>query len=332
MLAKDIMTTDVAFVTANAHVGDVARLLVERGISAVPVVDAEHRPIGMISESDLIGSDELSRDERRQWWLALLAEGHPLDPGFLETIERNGRIAEELMNSPVVCVEDSTDVSEVAQLIERYKYKRAPVLRHGRMVGIVSRADLVRAIALEHQVRPPPEWLTGRRRRVLEKSEPPPAIERLFPIVPEPMEPLPADATAQDFRALAEKHEAQENHLRLERRRLEREMTKRRVEELAQRRLSDKDWRHLLEKARQTAAAGMNEFMLIRFPSQLCVDGGRAINAPDPDWPDTLRGEPADVFNRWRVELRPRGFRLAAQIIEFPDGIPGDAALFLIWG
>jgi hypothetical protein len=76
----------------------------------------------------------------------------------------------------------------------------------------------------------------------------------------------------------------------------------------------------------------MTEHMLIRFPSQLCVDGGRAINAPDPHWPETLRGEPADVFKRWRNELQPRGFKIAAQIIDFPEGLPGDAALFLIWG
>jgi|APFre7841882630_1041343.scaffolds.fasta_scaffold108720_1 CBS domain-containing protein len=55
MLAKEIMTTDVAFVTADAHVSDIARLLVEPGISAIPVVDADLRPIGMISESDLVG-------------------------------------------------------------------------------------------------------------------------------------------------------------------------------------------------------------------------------------------------------------------------------------
>ncbi len=58
MLAKDIMTRDVAFVTADTHICDVARLLIERGISGVPVVDADHRPVGMISEGDLIRTDE----------------------------------------------------------------------------------------------------------------------------------------------------------------------------------------------------------------------------------------------------------------------------------
>lgn len=78
--------------------------------------------------------------------------------------------------------------------------------------------------------------------------------------------------------------------------------------------------------------AGLTEIILIRFPSQLCLDGGRAINAPDADWPKTLRGEPSDLFRRWRNELHPQGFKIAAQIINFPDGMPGYAALFLIWG
>ena len=90
-------------------------------------------------------------------------------------------------------------------------------------------------------------------------------------------------------------------------------------------------WRKLLARARESAAAGEKEFMLIRFPSQLCVDGGRAINAPDASWPQTLRGEPVDIFARWRQELAPKGFRLAAQIVEFPEGVPGDAGLFLMW-
>jgi CBS domain-containing protein len=331
MLAKEIMTSDVAFVTADAHVSDVARLLVERGISAVPVVDAELHPIGMISESDLIASDELDRDERRQWWLAQLAEGQPLDPGFLATICANGRTAQELMTAPVVCVAETADVAEIAQLIERHRFKRAPVLRDGRLVGIVSRADLVRAIAIQRESRRPPEWLMARRRIAVVEREPPPPVEKLLPSS-EPAWPLPSETTASEFRALVERRQEQESRMRAESARRSNEMRKRRIDELSKRRLSEEDWLNLLERARQCAAAGMKEFMLVRFPSQLCADGGRAINAPDPDWPDTLRGEPADIFERWRTELKPRGFGLAAQIIDFPEGLPGDAALFLIWG
>jgi hypothetical protein len=71
---------------------------------------------------------------------------------------------------------------------------------------------------------------------------------------------------------------------------------------------------------------------MLRFPSQLCSDGGRAINAPDPDWPKTLRGEAAELYLRWERELRPRHLHIAARVLEFPGGVPGDIGLFLCWG
>ncbi len=71
---------------------------------------------------------------------------------------------------------------------------------------------------------------------------------------------------------------------------------------------------------------------MLRFLSQLCADGGRAINAPDSCWLQSLRGEPRDVFERWHLELEPGGFGLTAQIVSFPDGVPGDVALILSWG
>lgn len=330
MLAKDIMTSDVAFVMIDAHISDVARLLIQKGISAVPVVDADHRPIGMISEGDLICSDELDRDARRQWWLAQLAEGQPLDPEFLATVQANCRTVVEVMTAPVVSVAESADLAEIAQLIERHKIKRVPVVRDGRMIGLVSRADIVRAVAAEREGPPPPAWLTPKRRRITpEAAGAPPPLPRIA--APAHSFTVESGATAQDFRALVKKHEWEEQQRNAESRRLAREIREQRVKKLTERRLSDGDWRELLESARQSAASGAREFMLICFPAQLCTDGGRAINAPDSAWPSTLRGEPADIFARWRDELKPRGFQLAAQIISFPEGMPGDAALFLIW-
>jgi hypothetical protein len=72
--------------------------------------------------------------------------------------------------------------------------------------------------------------------------------------------------------------------------------------------------------------------MLLRFPSQLCSDGGRAINAPDPDRPATLRGEAAEIYLRWNRDLKPSGFHFTARVVDYPDGIPGDIGLFLVWG
>jgi hypothetical protein len=96
--------------------------------------------------------------------------------------------------------------------------------------------------------------------------------------------------------------------------------------------LSEEAWQRMLANARKAAANGHDEFQVLRFPSELCTDHGRAINAPDHDWPETLRGMAADVFMRWRSELRPQGFRMHARVVDFRNGIPGDVGLFLSWG
>jgi hypothetical protein len=146
--------------------------------------------------------------------------------------------------------------------------------------------------------------------------------------------PAPADdeLSAEAFRTLVAAHETHLEEERLAQRQAQVAAREQRIKELAAQRLTEGLWRDMLFRSRAAATAGLTESMLMRFPSQLCTDGGRAINAPDPGWPQTLRGEPADVYRRWRNELHPRGFRIAAQVIDFPDGLPGDAALFLMWG
>ena len=74
------------------------------------------------------------------------------------------------------------------------------------------------------------------------------------------------------------------------------------------------------------------ECLLLRFPNELCTDGGRAIDVMEEAWPATLRGEAAELYLRWERELKPRGFRLAARVLEYPGGMPGDIGLFLVWG
>ena len=87
----------------------------------------------------------------------------------------------------------------------------------------------------------------------------------------------------------------------------------------------------MLEAARLAASRGEKEYLLLRFPSALCTDRGRAINAPDPAWPETLRGIATEVYTRWNADLRPKGLRLKARVIDFPGGLPGDIGLFLRW-
>ena len=105
----------------------------------------------MVSEGDLIGRNDAAREARRDWWLTLLAEGEALSPEFLASLASRKR-ARDVMAAPAVTVGEDTDIGEVARLLTEYRIKRVPVVRtgDGRVVGIVSRADLVRAMAREH--------------------------------------------------------------------------------------------------------------------------------------------------------------------------------------
>ncbi len=72
--------------------------------------------------------------------------------------------------------------------------------------------------------------------------------------------------------------------------------------------------------------------MLLRFPGQLCSDGGRAVNTSAAGWPETLRGEAGELYLRWERDLKPNGFPLSARLLDFPGGMPGDIGLYLFWG
>jgi len=72
--------------------------------------------------------------------------------------------------------------------------------------------------------------------------------------------------------------------------------------------------------------------MLLRFPSDLCSDGGRKIDVAERGWEETLRGEAAEIYDRWRKELKPQGFGLSARIVSYEEGIIGDIGLYLTWG
>jgi len=92
------------------------------------------------------------------------------------------------------------------------------------------------------------------------------------------------------------------------------------------------DGRARLQKALMDAAErGVNHLQIITFPSELCSDGGRAINNGDPDWPKTLVGYAQRAYEFYRTELQPHGYRLRAEILDFPGGKPGDVGITLSW-
>jgi hypothetical protein len=76
---------------------------------------------------------------------------------------------------------------------------------------------------------------------------------------------------------------------------------------------------------------GCNEVQVIRFPNTLCSDHGRAINQQEPGWEQTLTGIPREIYELWVRQFRPRGYKLRVQIIDFPNGMPGDVAMTLAW-
>jgi CBS domain-containing protein len=336
MDAREVMTSPVISATADAPVRDIAQLLLKNHISAVPILDKSGAPIGMVSEGDLIGRDQTESNERREWWLALLAEGESLSSDFLSNLRGAERIARDVMSKPVVTVEEHTDTREIARLFAAYRIKRAPVVRNGQVVGIVSRENLLRMLVSEdghHDVKrkegavaraledalAPLKWRFERSRHETPKATP----------MTEPDEPA---SGAADFRRLVldfENREARRHEDLLHS--LEEEQ-KHKAADLIGKHISADGWRNLIHAARTAAEQGQKEYQLLRFPSQLCSDGGRAINVPDPDWPATLRGEAAEVYLRWSHDLKPQGFHLAARILDFPAGMPGDVGLFLVWG
>lgn len=87
----------------------------------------------------------------------------------------------------------------------------------------------------------------------------------------------------------------------------------------------------LATKTRAAAERGENEVLVMRFPSALCTDRGRAINNAEADWPTTLTGRPRQAYEFWKEHLQPAKYKLRAMIIDWPGGLPGDVAFFLSW-
>jgi CBS domain-containing protein len=144
MLAKDVMTTNVVTVRPDALVEDVARLLLARGISAAPVVDARGGVQGIVSEGDLMRRAETGTERQPSWWLSLLADR---DQIAAEYAKSHGRTARDVMTREVITVGERVPLERIATLLERQRIKRVPVVRRGKLVGIVSCANLLRGLA-----------------------------------------------------------------------------------------------------------------------------------------------------------------------------------------
>ncbi len=332
--AHDVMTEKVITVGPDEPMRDIARLLLDNGISAVPVVNSDGMPIGMVSEGDLIGRDENDRLARHDWWLTVMTGKQPLDDEFLARVGATDRTARDIMSAPLVTITEHTNVAEIARLLTTYHIKRVPVLRDGSLVGIVSRADLLRVIAADqrHGAAAPKEAHRGFLRSLFGDYHRP--AWEVVPIgTPAEEKPTPHDTRlgADDFRRLVEDFQSGEVQHRDATRRAAAKQRQQRAKDLIDAHVFDEAWRGMLHRAREAAESGQTEYLVLRFPNQLCIDGGRAINVAEGGWPATLRGEAAEIYLRWERDLKHCGFSLSARVLEFPDGKPGDIGLSLAW-
>src|SRR6516225_2974000 len=148
MRASDIMVTDVITVTPESDVPQVAALLLTNHVSAAPVVDADGHLVGMISEGDLLHRGESGTAHERPWWLQMLMSRELLAGEF---VREHSRRAGDLMTRDVVSAAPDTPVADIATLLERHRIKRVPIVADGRLVGIVSRANLIQALASQRK-------------------------------------------------------------------------------------------------------------------------------------------------------------------------------------
>jgi CBS domain-containing protein len=144
MQAKDIMTRDVATVSPSATVREVAKLMASKRLSGLPVVSSDGRPVGMLTASDLMHRVETGTEKRSSWFTSFFSNPDDMARQYAKA---HGLKAHEVMSRHVISVRDDADLSEVADVLDRNRLKRVPVVRDGSLVGIVSRSDLVRVLS-----------------------------------------------------------------------------------------------------------------------------------------------------------------------------------------
>ena len=144
MKARDVMVAPVITVKPYCTVKEIAKTLVDRRISAVPVVDDAGKLVGIISEGDLMHRAETGTDRRYRWRIRLVEGDASLSTDYIKAYARK---AADIMTENVITAAPETSLDEIAIMLEKNSIKRVPIVRDGQLVGIVSRANLVQALA-----------------------------------------------------------------------------------------------------------------------------------------------------------------------------------------
>ncbi|WOJ88139.1 CBS domain-containing protein [Methylocapsa polymorpha] len=144
MNASDVMVHDVVTVGPEDDVSQAAQLLVDHDVSALPVIDGDRRVIGILSEADLLHREEIGTEKHRPWWLEAITPASALAFDYAKS---HGRKVAEVMSDHVVSAGEDASLAELAGILERNRIKRVPILKDGKLVGIVSRSNLIQALA-----------------------------------------------------------------------------------------------------------------------------------------------------------------------------------------
>lgn len=150
MRAKNVMTTGCITVSPETPVSEIAATLIKHHISGVPVVDNAGQVVGIVSEGDLIRRVESGTEKKpRSWWLRPFVDRDVLAG---EYIKSHAKKARDVMTSPAVTVTEETALADIATKLESQHIKRVPVVKNGKLVGIVSRANLVQCLAAARDI------------------------------------------------------------------------------------------------------------------------------------------------------------------------------------
>ena len=148
MNAADVMVTNVITVHPDASVKEIAEILLANRISALPVVDKAGSLVGIVSEADLIHRAEVGTERPSSWWLEFLTGKEALAEDFIKS---HARRAADVMTRHVITVTPDTPLTRIVSLLEKHRIKRVPVVDNGKVIGIVSRANLVQALLRSQQ-------------------------------------------------------------------------------------------------------------------------------------------------------------------------------------
>jgi CBS domain-containing protein len=176
LTVADVMTREVVTVGPETSVPEIAQILHAKRISGVPVVAADGGVVGIVSEGDLMRHALAIGEQRGSWWLTFFSDNSALAREYTKT---HGRIARDVMTREVISIAPTASLADTAKTLERNRIKRVPVIENGKLVGIVTRANLLQALATANVSQAASVDDRTIRERLLAELEPQPWVHLL---------------------------------------------------------------------------------------------------------------------------------------------------------